>query len=544
MSLLEELDFFNALRRVKNDIRNDPIYDVVGYRDKFKASDQIIAKLKQRLGKIKEFSANTGFQIEIPKKNYAIRPALIPNFGDRLLYQALADFLIKDYQPEPIVFSNIPRPVDSPQMFKPGVKSWLKFQDGILESCESYDYVMETDLTAYFEHIYHKILKRNIEELFNNKSQDSIGDVNILLGKLWNRWGTRYVRGFGIPQINDVSSFFGNVYLDELDKWLMGFSGPAFRFVDDIRIFSKDKYEARKNLVELIGKLRTMGLYISSEKTRIIDTYTVFDEINQRNKKIENIDQELESYDEERIRIASLVITDIIKEIAVEKESKDGRLFRFCINRLKKIKATGISDDIHFDIINLVINNFEDQPCDSAVYVDYLSMFPDNKEIQEKVLLFLFSKKNVYPWQEMYLLVLLIRSEFDNKLWNKWKGRIKQRAFTHPHYICSSLLLVLLGKNGDYSDLRELKAEYENGGVFKRRAIILAVQKLERTTRKEFYNYDCRITPESRYLVNYIEELNEPTYHNFNPPKGYEIFDEDYFDDSDDLREFGVEEFS
>jgi len=545
MSFFEKLDFNNAIRRIKTDRKNDPIIDITGYRDFFSSRDRVLEELEKNLNEIDRYSAKYGISINIPKKNFTLRPAMIPKIEDRLLYQAIADILIPHYTPEPLVFSNIPNPITNSYIFKHGVESWLKFQDEIIKKCEEYDYVVETDITAYFEHISHRLLKSRLKDLFSEKlGNDDIRTVNILLGKMLNRWGYSYLRGFGIPQINDVSSFFGNIYLDDLDKWLLKLDYPAFRYVDDIRIFTKDKYSARKALNELIIKLRSMGLFISSAKTEIKESLIVLTDLLQRNEKLNQIDEELESRDEERITEISKEILNLVKENYQNGEIIDGRVFRFCINRLKRLKATGIEEEIHDEVIPIVLSSLSSMPSSTDIFVDYLSMFPNNEDIQRNVVDFINSEKNIYNWQEMHLINYLIRSNISTKNWSRWRNYFVELARSSDNLICSSYSIVLWGKNGDYSDRRDIRELYFNADNFKKRSIVIGIQEMQKNERDNFYRENCQTDFDVRFLVNYLEKLSTPIYHYFNPPTGYEIFNYDIEDDSDDIRFLNVEDFS
>jgi hypothetical protein len=106
---------------------------------------------------------------------------------------------------------------------------------------------------------------------------------------MWGRWNVGYLKNFGIPQINDASSFMSILYLDELDKWLLSHKFIYLRYVDDIRIFANSEPEARKSLAELIVKMREMGLYVSSGKTKIQKSAHVIGELSKgRNQIKEN----------------------------------------------------------------------------------------------------------------------------------------------------------------------------------------------------------------------------------------------------------------
>jgi len=81
----------------------------------------------------------------------------------------------------------------------------------------------------------------------------------------WTRRTPAGIRiGRGIPQGNNVSSFLGNVYLAPLDKILVAFARKTgavwFRYVDDIKVFTKRFNDARDAVFLINGGLRNLHL--------------------------------------------------------------------------------------------------------------------------------------------------------------------------------------------------------------------------------------------------------------------------------------------
>jgi hypothetical protein len=147
-TMLEQIDWNLALKRIVHDVRSDFIYAphldfIYG-----KAGDELIVLLKSEL-RSGAFSPGVPLTIEVPK-SFRIRVAvqskrLGPAFSrpgsillprDRLLYQALAD------QAAPIVnartdpkrsFSHRLAPQDSASMFLPTRTCWAELQKSLAE---------------------------------------------------------------------------------------------------------------------------------------------------------------------------------------------------------------------------------------------------------------------------------------------------------------------------------------------------------------------------------------------------------------------------
>lgn len=233
MSLDEILDFERAFRRVMQDKHDDTWPDVLGYRDYGRSLEDNVESLKLRVNKPSSYIASLPLGIDLPKKGFTLRPGVVPLIDDRLVYQAIADFLSPYFRTETCVYSNRPSyDPKSSRMFVPGVGLWLEFQSDVEKYCNAYPYVVETDITAYFEHIGHDLLLHRLDDLFLPcVDKQTLRETKKLLSRLWKRW-SRGASRYGIPQVNDASSFFANLYLDELDKWMLRHDYVFLRYVD------------------------------------------------------------------------------------------------------------------------------------------------------------------------------------------------------------------------------------------------------------------------------------------------------------------------
>ena len=352
MSLAEILNLTIAFRRIQQDKRDDVWPDIVGYRDYDRELDGNLQNLRDQLENTISYRASLPLGIEIPKRGFTLRPGIVPLIDDRLLYQAIADLYAPHFNAESCVYSNrLTSYPNSNRMFLPGVELWLAFQDKVEQFCDECPYVVETDITAYFDHINHDLLIHRIDDLFQSSiDKATLRESKQVLQRLLQRWSTGFYR-FGIPQVNDASSFFGNMYLDELDKWMSRRGYVFLRYVDDIRIFTKDEPGARRALVDLIIKLREMGLYLAAGKTKIEESAEVSERLGQERHEIKTIETELDSGVKERIEGATHLLEDFFIRLVEDPNQFNDRHFRYCINRFKKAKASNLGEEIHNRVI-------------------------------------------------------------------------------------------------------------------------------------------------------------------------------------------------
>lgn len=536
------LDLDQAFRHLWHDKRDDAWPDVVGYRDFEQHLAESKLLLEQALATPASYEAGACTCLDMPKKGFTLRPGLTPCIEDRLVYQAVADLYAPHFQPEETVYSHILTRQHSRPMFKPGVRLWKLFQDKVEEYCSQYEFVVETDIAAYFDHVYHRLLLDRIEGIFRTSMDRKARNVGKqLLRRLFGKWTGPVLKEFGIPQMNDASSFFGNVYLDELDKWASAHGYVCLRYVDDIRLFAPNEGAARRALADVVVKLRQMGLYVASAKTRIRPSNETASELSQRRSVTSELETAFDSTLRSNVESVAPKVQELFVDLLADGDAVDDRLFRYCVNRLRRLKAWGIGDQQFYeDAAMRVVAELQHAPHSTDTFVDFLSAFPDHEPMQAAVLDFLEGPYNVYPWQQMHLLELLLRCDIAENL----LGRVNQLACAvstpQHHAACRSKAIMLRGKNGTYADRRDIRDHYrDEPHQCVRRAVVVGAQELQPGVRNNFYRSIEPDGPAISSIVGYVRSLPKPTYHYYNPPRFPDLID----DDSDDYADLGSDYF-
>ncbi|RME60590.1 hypothetical protein D6779_01910 [Candidatus Parcubacteria bacterium] len=543
MPFVDELDFDLAWERVIKDMGDDPYPDLLHYKDvqsnwdAFR--DELLESLKGDAGKYRPEAYSA---IEIPKKGFTLRPAGAMHIKDRLLYQAIIDFLAPYYAPEEPVFSYRLAGKRSSWMFKPGVEQWKSFQTKVEELCHQYKWVVETDLTAYFEHIDHKYLARRIDDIFPDIARPTMRVLKQYLMKLLSGWSNG--KPYGIPQVNNPSSFLGNIYLDEFDKWMVRNNYVYLRYVDDMRVFANTEAEARRKLAEMISSLRRLGLYVSSAKTRIVKSEQVLGELDDHKDTLNAIDAAFKTKRRSAIEAIIPILNDFFFSTISDENGFRDRHFRFCIYRYRKLKAFGLGGDIHQPIVETVLSKLPELPNATDIFALYLSLFPGVPDISSVILEFLNSDYNTYAWQAAHLLEVLIRTvnPDDRQTANKCTElarNIRQSQNAHP--AARAKATILLGKLGDWADRRSIRdSYYGESNLEVRRAILVAVQEMNTDERKFFYKNVQNGNSDIARAVSYLKQLNVPKYHYFNPPDPEDFADEDYLHLEEDIDYYDI----
>jgi len=437
-----------------------------------------------------------------PKKNFSLRPGLIIDIEDRIVYQALADFIAPKIDPQLPDFVYSYRLSDKPKkyFFKHQIDQWKFFREA-RSKCyveEGYNYLLETDITAFYEHISHKKL---IEILREYVADD---EVLTLLEKLILHWSDSIgIPGLGLPQNSAPSHLLSNFYLKYIDDNISRettFDCKYLRFADDICIFTRKKVDAKIILKILVQKLRELHLNIQDRKTKISDKTQIEKLIDEKQDIMAAIDYGIDESSINPISFEELIT--LFDETVTSSDDFNKNQFNFCVNRFKKIK-----NDYAVDY---VLGKLEDAPDSAKSFVEYLNLFINNSDkIKNIISNFLLNPEtNIYEWQEMWFLILLLNANNLNKSQLNLIRKILKDG--NKHWVDRSFAILTLGKHGDASDREYIKSQYiTETNIFVKKGILIACHKMNKPERNLFYkNVLKEKNPELSRLVDYLKSVD------------------------------------
>jgi len=181
-------------------------------------------------------------RVEIPKPSGGTRMLGIPTVQDRFIQQLLLQALT------PILDPNFS---EHSYGFRPGRSA----QDAV-RAAQQYaqggkDWVVDIDITKFFDHVNHDILMGRIAEVIRDKR------VLHLIGKYLRRGamvdGVVTASVEGTPQGGPLSPLLANIYLDALDKELERRGHSFCRYADDCNVYVGSQSAAERTLASIQG---------------------------------------------------------------------------------------------------------------------------------------------------------------------------------------------------------------------------------------------------------------------------------------------------
>jgi len=194
-----------------------------------------------------------------PGQPRKLRPLGIPTVYDRVCRQALRNRLEPIFEP---VFD------DAGFGYRPGRsakdalrKIWKELQAGN-------EWIVDADLKDFFGSVDHEKLLA----LVNQRVSD--GRVLRLIRQMPEAGcmaeGQRLATEQGVPQGGVVSPLLSNVLLTPFDREMRHRGYPLARYADDWVVTCRTRREAEQALAEATKILKTLGVTLNAEKTRIV----------------------------------------------------------------------------------------------------------------------------------------------------------------------------------------------------------------------------------------------------------------------------------
>lgn len=198
-------------------------------------------------------------KVEIPKPQGGVRMLGIPTVKDRLIQQAISQWLSQFYEPNFSSFSYGFRPNKNAHHAVLQAQTFLN---------EGKTYVVELDLEKFFDKVNHDKLMSLIMRKVTDK-----GTLNLIYKYLRSgimEGGMVSQRTEGTPQGSPLSPLLSNIILDELDKELTRRGHSFVRYADDCSIYAGSEKAAQRVLASITTYIeKSLKLKVNQEKSKV-----------------------------------------------------------------------------------------------------------------------------------------------------------------------------------------------------------------------------------------------------------------------------------
>ena len=197
-------------------------------------------------------------RVEIPKPQGGKRMLGIPTVVDRMLQQAIAQWLTPMYEGE---FSN------RSYGFRPNRNAHQAVLQAEQYLNEGKIWVIEMDLENFFDKVNHDKLMSTLSRKITDKRTRKLIRSYLTSGIM--EGGVISTRSEGTPQGSPLSPLLSNIVLDELDKELEKRGHAFVRYADDVSVYVSSEASAKRVMTGITKYIEEkLRLKVNREKTR------------------------------------------------------------------------------------------------------------------------------------------------------------------------------------------------------------------------------------------------------------------------------------
>ena len=146
--------------------------------------------------------------------------------------------------------------------------SWRAFREASIVDCErqlASAVVVQTDISSFYEHVYHHRIENLIDDLFGEGST-----LSAQIDRFLNKFSSG--RSFGLPVGGQCARILAELLMTSIDRRLAEAKIIWRRYVDDFVLIMPSQAEAYRGLAILSHALADYGLALNRTKTVILNS--------------------------------------------------------------------------------------------------------------------------------------------------------------------------------------------------------------------------------------------------------------------------------
>ncbi|WP_027471487.1 RNA-directed DNA polymerase [Saccharicrinis fermentans] len=511
-----KLDLQLARNRVISDTYDDWFHDPLNFID-LSHEDFLFEYFRDSFNK--EYKVSEAEVFYLPKKSFTLRKAMVIPYADRIFYSALIEVIGKrmDNALSPYVFSARYNKQKHNGLIISGVEQWKKMQYLLKDYSLKYKYVIEIDILNFYDNIDIELLGKKISAVCQTHNERKASKE---LVKVLKKFADN--KSNGIPQNNDVSSLLATFYLNQVDAYMRHHVPAYVRFMDDIRIFCNDKFEARRYLTLIEKELRRLNLSLNGQKTKIInlnprlkkekeaiaDSYRKAFDLDKsklsRFSKSRNV-----SIINEAFHLAIKVLLENVKENPTGSNSNERKLNQ-AITTIRRCVSKGVNLEKENNITQFIEEAgilMKERPWITPQVCTMIGVL-DKKYISRKfwseaIEIVLDAKFNIYPWQGYHLWLLLAKHKIDDVNLRKYASNYLDSNDETSRPIIAAMMIYMGTIDSDYR--RVILRKYNEGfthGNFQDRIALIVLRAID-SSEVSFNNDKIKAIHES---LNYFKD--------------------------------------
>jgi RNA-directed DNA polymerase len=198
-------------------------------------------------------------KVKIPKAAGGVRMLGIPTVIDRLIQQAISQWLSPRYEGD---FST------NSYGFRPNRNAHQAVLKAQVNLNEGYTWIVDLDLEKFFDRVNHDKLMNLLTSKIKDKRTLKLIRSYLSSGIMEN--GVVSPRREGTPQGSPLSPLLSNIILNELDQTLEKRGHRFVRYADDCSIYLRSRKSAHRVMDSIAGYLEDeLKLRVNQEKSKV-----------------------------------------------------------------------------------------------------------------------------------------------------------------------------------------------------------------------------------------------------------------------------------